>query len=141
MPNVFDDVASVGSSLGELSAAMASHPTFTSSATCAILWQNRTRHEQFANATDHMRAEATVTVKTYATEVAAEGAAACLEANGIRCLLTADDCGGMLSPMDNYSGVKLIVASEDAESAREILSREGIPETGPLEDEAPDEPG
>ena len=81
-----------------------------------------------------------VTVETYATEVAAEGAAACLEANGIGCLLTADDCGGMLSPMDNYSGVKLIVAADDAESAREILSREGVLQPGSSEGEAPDKP-
>jgi hypothetical protein len=73
-----------------------------------------------------MKSEATVTVKTYATEVAAAVAASCLEANGIRCMLTADDCGGMLSAMDNYSGVKLTVTADDAESAREILSREGV---------------
>jgi hypothetical protein len=87
-----------------------------------------------------MKTEAMVTVNTYATEVAAEGAAACLEANGIRCLLTADDCGGMLSPMDNYSGVKLIVAAEDAESAREILSREGGSTPGSSEEDSPDKP-
>ena len=59
-----------------------------------------------------MKTEAMVTVETYASEVAAEGAAACLEANGIHCTLTADDCGGMLSAMDNFSGVRLIVAAE-----------------------------
>jgi hypothetical protein len=85
-----------------------------------------------------MKSEATVTVKTYATEVAAEAAAACLEANGIRCLLTSDDCGGMLSAMDNCSGVKLIVADNDAGSAREILSREGVPPPDSPEDEPPD---
>lgn len=73
-----------------------------------------------------MNSESTITLRTYATEIAAEAAASCLEANGIHCLLAADDCGGMLSPMDNFSGVKLIVAVVDAESAREILSREGV---------------
>ena len=87
-----------------------------------------------------MKSEAMVTVKTYATEVAAEAAAACLEANGIRCLLTADDCGGMLSAMDNYSGVKLSVAGDDAGSAREILSREGVPQPDSSEDELPNKP-
>ena len=76
---------------------------------------------------------AMVTVKIYATEVAAEVAASCLEANGIQCMLTADDCAGMLSPMDNYSGVKLTVPAESAESARDILSREGVTQ--------PDSPG
>jgi hypothetical protein len=74
---------------------------------------------------------AVVTVKTYATEVAAQAAAACLEANGIRCQLAADDCGGMLSAMDNYSGVKLIVAAADATAARDILGLEGVPEPVP----------
>jgi len=88
-----------------------------------------------------MNPETMVTVKTYATEVAAEGAAACLEANGIRCLLTADDCGGMLPAMDNYAGVKLSVAPDDAASAREILSREGVPQLDSAEEEPPDKPG
>jgi hypothetical protein len=81
--------------------------------------------------------EALVTVKTYATEVAAEVAASCLEANGIACMLSADDCGGMLSAMDNYSGVKLTVAANDAESARQILSREGVTQ----QDSPENEPG
>ena len=88
-----------------------------------------------------MNTEATVTVKTYATEVAAEAAAACLEANGIRCMLTADDCGGMLSAMDNFSGVQLIVAASEFESAREILSREGVSPADPSEDNMPGKPG
>ena len=79
-------------------------------------------------------------MRTYATEIAAEAAASCLEANGIRCLLTADDCGGMLSAMDNYAGVKLIVAADEAESAREILSRDGVPQPESSEDELPDKP-
>jgi hypothetical protein len=87
-----------------------------------------------------MNAEAMVTVKTYATELAAEAAAACLEANDIRCLLTADDCGGMLSAMDNYAGVKLSVAAEDAGPARDILSREGVPQTDSPEDEPSSKP-
>lgn len=62
-----------------------------------------------------------VTVKTYATELAAEAAASCLEGHGIPCVLSADDCGGMLSAMDNYSGVKLSVKAEDLQSARDIL--------------------
>ena len=76
--------------------------------------------------------EALTTIKTYATEVAAEAAASCLQANGIPCLLTADDCGGMLSPMDNYSGVRLAVAAENADAARDILSAGGLnPDAAP----------
>ena len=88
------------------------------------------------NATDPINPDALVTVKTYATEVAAEVAASCLEANGIQYMLTADDCGGMLSAMDNYSGVKLTVAAKDAESARQILSREGVPQSDSPENES-----
>jgi hypothetical protein len=73
-----------------------------------------------------MNTDATVTLKTYATEVAAEADAACLKANGIECQLSADDCGGMLSAMDNYSGVKLSVAEKDAESARELLNAPAV---------------
>ena len=79
-------------------------------------------------AIDSSSPAALVTVKTYVTETEAEVAASCLEANGIICMLSADDCGGMLSAMDNYSGVKLTVKAGDAESAREILSREGVPQ-------------
>ena len=53
-----------------------------------------------------MNPEAMVRVRTYAAEVAPEGAVACLEANGIRRMLTADDCGGMSSALDNYAGVR-----------------------------------
>ena len=85
-----------------------------------------------------MNTEATVTLKTYVTEVAAEAAAACLEANGIHCTLTADDCGGMLSAMDNFSGVRLIVAASDVEPAREILSREGVSQSDSSDDPVPE---
>ena len=46
----------------------------------------------------------------------------------------------MLSAMDNYAGVKLIVAADEGESAREILSREGVPQPDSLKDELPDRP-
>jgi len=88
-------------------------------------------------AIDSSSPSALVTVKTYVTETEAEVAASCLQANGIACMLSADDCGGMLSAMDNYSGVKLTVKAGDAESAREILSREGVPQ----QDSSPQEPG
>ena len=42
--------------------------------------------------------------------------------------------------MDNYSGVKLIVAADEAESAREILSREGVPTPDSSEGEPPEKP-
>ena len=87
-----------------------------------------------------MNPESRVTVRTYATEVAADAAGACLEANGIRCLLSADDCGGMFSAMDNFSGIKVIVAADDAESARQILSREGVPAPESSDEELPNKP-
>jgi hypothetical protein len=104
----------------------------------ARLWEELISYKQSANTRNTMNPEAIVTLKTYGTEVAAEAAACCLEANGIRCMLTADDCGGMLSPLDNYSGVKLNVAADDAESARDILSRKGVPQLDSSEDQSPD---
>ena len=51
-----------------------------------------------------------------------------LEANGIECWLAADDCGGMLAAVDLVRGIKLLVRSESATVARELLKAEVVPE-------------
>lgn len=78
-----------------------------------------------------MNPQSTITVKTFATEIAAEAAASYLEAHGIHSLLTADDCGGMLSTLDNFAGVKLTVATADADAARDLLNRAAVLQSEP----------
>ena len=63
-----------------------------------------------------------IVLNTYSLLSSAESAAACLRANGIECLVQADDCGGMLSPLDLIEGIKLVVEADNETQAREILA-------------------
>lgn len=63
-----------------------------------------------------------VLVKVFSDRVAAESAAALLEANGISSWLNTDDCGGMLPTLDNAHGVKLSVALTNVDAAKELLA-------------------
>jgi hypothetical protein len=62
-----------------------------------------------------------VVIRTFTTEADAAVAQAILEANGISAAVRRQDAGGMLPSIPLGSGVLLVVAAEDAESAREIL--------------------
>jgi len=62
-----------------------------------------------------------VVVRRFMTEVEAELARAILAANGIDAALLRDDAGGMLPAMSLMSEIRLVVAPEDAEAAREVL--------------------
>jgi hypothetical protein len=55
------------------------------------------------------------------TESEADLARAILAANGIEAFLLRDDAGGMLPAMSLMSEIRVVVAPEDAEAAREIL--------------------
>jgi hypothetical protein len=55
------------------------------------------------------------------TESEADLARAILAANGIEASLLRDDAGGMLPAMSLMSEIRVVVAPEDAEAAREIL--------------------
>ena len=83
-----------------------------------------------------MDLEKAVILRTFANLTTAGIAARELEAYGIQWALTADDCGGMLPPL---SGVKLMVAPQDAADARRILEdrSEPIPPGSELGDMQP----
>ena len=75
-----------------------------------------------------MRSEPVV-VRTYPTEIAAEIARAVLDANGIDAVVRTADAAGLLR---FAQGVGLVVRSEDAALAREVLdAAEGDPEPEP----------
>lgn len=63
-----------------------------------------------------------VTLKVFGTAAAAETVAGLLESNGIACWLQADDCGGMLTPLDAAQGVKLLVRPAEADTAKALLN-------------------
>jgi hypothetical protein len=69
-----------------------------------------------------MNPEKAVVLNVYSSLSSAESAATCLQARGIECLIQTDDCGGMLSPLDLYEGIKLVVDAENEQQAREMLS-------------------
>jgi hypothetical protein len=64
---------------------------------------------------------ARVIVRRFMTESEADLARAILAANGIEASLLRDDAGGMLPAMSLMSEIRVVVAPEDAEAAREIL--------------------
>jgi hypothetical protein len=64
---------------------------------------------------------ARVVVRRFMTQSEADLAQAILAANGIEAFLLRDDAGGMLPAMSLMSEIRVVVAPEDAEAAREIL--------------------
>jgi hypothetical protein len=69
-----------------------------------------------------MNPDNAVVLNTYSLLSSAESAGACLTARGIECVIQADDCGGMLSPLDLTRGVALVVDADDEAQARELLA-------------------
>jgi hypothetical protein len=54
-------------------------------------------------------------------EAEADLAKAILAANGIEAAVLRDDAGGMIPAMSLMSEIRLVVAPEDADAAREVL--------------------
>ena len=63
----------------------------------------------------------TVTLRLFANHEAAAIAAANLEAHGIKCWMSSDDCGGMYPNMTAATGVRLRVGSKDEPAATALL--------------------
>jgi len=61
-------------------------------------------------------------LETYTSEIEAEIAKGRLEALGVPVVLEKDNCGGMRPHLDLQAGVKLFVADEDLDKAREIFA-------------------
>jgi len=64
---------------------------------------------------------ARVVVRRFMNEAEADLARAILAANGIEAAVLRDDAGGMIPAMSLMSEIRLVVAPEDAEAAREVL--------------------
>jgi putative signal transducing protein len=62
-----------------------------------------------------------VVVRRFMSEAEADLAKAILAANGIEASVLRDDAGGMLPSMSLMSEIRLVVAPDDAEAAREVL--------------------
>lgn len=65
-----------------------------------------------------------IAIRVFGDELEANFAKSTLEAEGIDCMLSRDDAGGMEPPLDLAQGIRLIVRNEDAERAKAILSGE-----------------
>jgi hypothetical protein len=65
-------------------------------------------------------------LETYTSEIEAEIAKGRLEALGVPVVLEKDNCGGMRPHLDLQAGVKLFVADQDLDKAREILVRQTV---------------
>lgn len=69
--------------------------------------------------------EGLVAVRTFTTELEANIAKGALEAFGIECMLSRDDCGGQRPHLAFSEGLRLLVRSRDAERAEQVLAAEG----------------
>ncbi len=63
-----------------------------------------------------------VTIRTFASELEADIAKGALEAFGIDCMLSSDDCGGQRPHLSR--GIRLVTRRDDAERAKEVLANE-----------------
>jgi hypothetical protein len=62
-----------------------------------------------------------IVIRRFQNGPEADLAKAILEANGIEAAVLRDDAGGMLPAMSLMSDIRLVVAPQDAEAAREVL--------------------
>ncbi len=68
--------------------------------------------------------EGFVAVATFVNEVEADLASATLAAAGIESFLKREDVGGMLPALQESRGIQVLVAAEQADEARTILSEQ-----------------
>lgn len=72
-----------------------------------------------------MRAEMVV-VKIFSNETEAIIAKGLLESEGIIALIRKDDVGGMLPPLQQSLGVKLLVDNKNVDKANDILNEKSL---------------
>ena len=63
-----------------------------------------------------------ITIRTFTNEFEASVAKSALEAFGIHCMVSRDDCGGQRPHLAMTGGVQLVVRFADAEQAEEVLT-------------------
>jgi hypothetical protein len=68
----------------------------------------------------------TAVVATYVYRHEAEFARETLRASGIESVLAGDDAGGAYGPLTFARGIRLLVRSDEADRAREILADEDL---------------
>jgi hypothetical protein len=71
-----------------------------------------------------------VTIRTFVSEFEAQIAKSALEAFGIHCMISRDDCGGQRPHLTLTGGIQLIANSADAERAEEVLTSQAEEESG-----------
>ena len=69
---------------------------------------------------DDMSSEKTVVIARYASEIEAEMLRMALEADGIECFVSRDDCGGTHPYLQQSTGVRVLVMESNGQRAREI---------------------
>ena len=67
-----------------------------------------------------MKNDKTVVIATYAKEVDADMLRMALEADGIECFVSRDDCGGAEPYLQQSNGVRVLVMESSAQRALEI---------------------
>ena len=65
-----------------------------------------------------------VQICSFTSEMEADIAKSALEAFGIECMISRDDCGGQRPHLAFSGGIRLLVRAQDAQSAREVLKGE-----------------
>jgi hypothetical protein len=103
---------------------------------CGTEFEREVMDSESTSGENHDKEE-TLTVRIFSSREAAQLAAANLEANGMRCWVDADDCGGMYPNLTAPGGVRLLVRASDAEEAAALLNTQASPaEMGQIESEA-----
>jgi hypothetical protein len=65
-----------------------------------------------------------ITIRVFMSQSEASIAKGALEAFGVACMITHDDCAGQRPSMTMVEGIRLIVRADDAAQAEEILKSE-----------------
>lgn len=69
-----------------------------------------------------MAESALIPVRSFTTEMEADIAKSALEAFGIECMISRDDCGGQRPHLAFGGGTRLLVKAEDVQSAEDVLN-------------------
>ena len=63
-----------------------------------------------------------VEIRSFTTEMEADIARSALEAFGVECMISRDDCGGQRPHLTFGGGIRLLIRAEDADRAEEVLT-------------------
>jgi Putative prokaryotic signal transducing protein len=67
-----------------------------------------------------------IQIRSFTNEMEAEIAKSALDAFGIECMISRDDCGGQRPHLAFSGGIRLLVRADDAERAEEVLKGGGV---------------